>query len=239
VVDLKGKLDLTNPPVIRTDFDMMVDSLPVKLETDRENVQIYYTLNGSEPTLKSLKYSKPFFIKASGTVMARCFRNGKAVSGISSKNFRKVNPYPAFPIKSPASGILYKYFEGDWDSIPEFTTMKPLKSGVADNFIFTPRIHEEHFAFVYDGLILIPSDNVYTFSTESDDGSKLFIDSKEIANNDGLHALKEQEGTIALKKGYHKIRVEYFEKTGSDELRVSWWSNHFKKQLIPKEVLFH
>jgi alpha-L-fucosidase len=239
VLDLIGKLDLTNPPVIQTDFDMMVDSLSVKLVTERENVQIYYTMNGTDPTIKSSKYSKPFFIKKSGVVQARCFRNSKPVSGISSKTFRKVTPYPASPIKSPAAGLDFQYFEGDWDSIPEFSQIKPVANGNINNFLFTPRVNEERFGFVYEGLILVPSDDVYSFYTESDDGSKLYIDLKEVVNNDGLHGLKEQEGTIALAKGYHRIKVEYFEKTGSDELRVSWRSNRIIKQSIPAEVLFH
>jgi len=238
VLDLVGKLDLTNPPVIQSDFDCMVDSLSVKLVTERENVQIYYTINGTEPTIKSIKYSIPFFVNKSGGVQARCFRNGKPVSGISAKTFRKVKPFLATPANSPATGISFKYFEGDWDSIPDFSLLKPVKSGKINNFLFTPRVQEERFGFVYDGLILIPTDNIYAFYTESDDGSKLYIDLKEVVNNDGLHGLKEQEGIIALGKGYHKIKVEYFEKTGSDDLRVSWRSNVIKKQPIPDGMLF-
>lgn len=239
VLDLKGKLDLTSPPVIKADVDMLVDSLSVKLVTDRENVQIHYTLDGTDPSIKSKKYSAPFFITNSGVITARCFRNGKAVSGVSSRSFRKVNPYAAFPVKNPLAGLLYKYYEGDWDSIPDFSQLNPVKNGDVDNFLFIPRNMEEHFGFVYTGFILIPSDDVYTFYTESDDGSKLFIDLKEVVNNDGLHGLREQEGTIALRKGYHKISVAYFEKTGSDELRVSWRSTRIKKQLVPDVVLFH
>jgi len=142
-------------------------------------------------------------------------------------------------VKNPEPGLSFRYYEGDWDSIPDFSNLTPAGEGKINDFLFTPRANQERFGFVYDGFILIPSDAVYTFSTESDDGSKLFIDLREVVNNDGLHALKEKEGTIALKKGYHRIRVEYFEKTGSDELRVSWRSNKAKKQPIPPEVLFH
>jgi hypothetical protein len=239
VLDLIGKLDLTNPPAIQSDFDMMVDSLSVKLVTDRENVQIYYTINGTEPNITSFRYSQPFFVNKSGVVQARCFRNGKPVSGISTKMFRKVKPFSASPVKSPSSGILFNYFEGEWDLIPDFSQLKPLASGKINNFLFSPRLTEERFGFVYEGLIMIPSDDVYTFYTESDDGSRLFIDLKMVVDNDGLHGLKEQEGTIALEKGYHRIKVEFFEKTGSDELRVSWRSNRIKKQVIPTENLFH
>ena len=243
VLDLKGKLDLTDPPLILTNFDILVDSMYVKLETNRENVQIHYTLDGTDPTNKSVMYSDPFIIHNSAVISARCFRNGNPVSGTSQKKLRKVEPLPAVvSFQASASGrqgILYRYYEGEWDSIPDFSKVIPVGRGELNNFVFTPRNQEERFAFLYQGLILIPSTDVFAFYTESDDGSKLFIDDKLVVNNDGLHGLKEQEGAIALEKGQHRIRVEYFEKTGSDELRVSWRGNQFKKQLIPTSVLFH
>ena len=246
VLDLKGKLDLTAPPEILSGFDFIVDSIQVTLQTGRENVQIQYTLDGTDPSIKSAVYSKPFIIHKSAFISARCFREGKPVSGTSKKNLLKVTPYPASSIQYPSPsiqhqspGIIFKYFEGEWDSIPDFSKLNPVKSGEINNFIFTPRNQDERFAFVYQGLILIPSTDAYAFYTESDDGSKLYIDDKLVVNNDGLHGLKEQEGAIALEKGSHKIRVEYFERTGSDDLRVFWRGNQFKKQVIPTEVLFH
>jgi hypothetical protein len=246
VLDLKGKLDLTDPPEILSGFDFFVDSIKVTLQTGRENVQIHYMLDGTNPTINSEEYSHSFTIYQSAFILARCFRSGNPVSGTGKKNIVKVTPYPASSIQYPGSsiqhpspGISFRYFEGDWDSIPDFSKLNPVKSGEINNFIFTSRNQDERFAFVYQGLILIPSTDVYAFYTESDDGSKLFIDDKLVVNNDGLHGMKEQEGTIALKKGHHKIRVEYFEKTGSDDLRVSWRSNQFKKQVVPVEVLFH
>jgi hypothetical protein len=237
VLDLKGKLDLTDPPEILSGFDFFVDSIKVTL---------HYTLDGTNPTINSEEYSHPFTIYQSAFILARCFRSGNPVSGTGKKNIVKVTPYPASSIQYPGSsiqhpspGISFRYFEGDWDSIPDFSKLNPVKSGEINNFIFTSRNQDERFAFVFQGLILIPSTDVYAFYTESDDGSKLFIDDKLVVNNDGLHGMKEQEGTIALKKGHHKIRVEYFEKTGSDDLRVSWRSNQFKKQVVPVEVLFH
>jgi alpha-L-fucosidase len=80
---------------------------------------------------------------------------------------------------------------------------------------------------------------VYEFYTESDDGSRLFIDDIPTVNNDGLHARKPASGVVALKKGFHKIRVEYFERTGSDELYVFMRSTRHPKQLLPADWLFY
>ncbi len=54
----------------------------------------------------------------------------------------------------------------------------------------------------------------------TDDGSKLFIDDIEVVNNDGNHGTIEQSGKAALKKGYHKISVTYFDSGGGNALKV-------------------
>ena len=51
----------------------------------------------------------------------------------------------------------------------------------------------------------------FLFRLISDDGSKLFIDDLQIINNDGIHSMKTEEGEIQLSKGFHKMRVEYFQ----------------------------
>ena len=117
--------------------------------------------------------------------------------------------------------------------------MKPAKQGLADYFTLESRNRPEYFAFVWSGYILVPQTAVYAFYTESDDGSALYIDDMKVVNNDGLHSRLERTGEIALKKGYHKIRVEYFNRTGTGDLIVSVRTTGLKKQLLPAEWLFH
>lgn len=49
------------------------------LHTDMPDVDIYYTLDGSEPTTASCLYTIPFVINKSQTVAARAFKNGKPI----------------------------------------------------------------------------------------------------------------------------------------------------------------
>ena len=46
-------------------------------------------------------------------------------------------------------------------------------------------------------------------------------------------------GEIALKKGLHPIRVEYFEMSGGEGLAVSWQGPGVARQPIPPGVLSH
>ena len=55
--------------------------------------------------------------------------------------------------------------------------------------------------------------------------------------NDGLHGTSEETGSIALSAGYHPIRVTYFEKTGANQLTISYKGPNMKKQVISDIIL--
>ena len=79
---------------------------------------------------------------------------------------------------------------------------------------------------------------MYKFRTTSDDGSRLFIGSKLIVDNDGLHSKKSVTGSIQLKNKRHRLIVEYFERGGQETLDVSWKGPEFEWQAIPAFILF-
>lgn len=239
-LELKGKLDFTEPPVIESDFTLLIDSMKVELVTDREDVEIRFEFDGSEPTIASRKYipGQPIMVKGSCKISARCFRDGKPVSGTSRKSFKLFYPYVAKGVSNLKPGIRFRYYEGTWDSLPKFSRITALKEGLLNDFIFVPRRQEERFGFVYQGYVKVPETKVYAFYTESDDGSRLYIDDKLIVDNDGLHGIQEKEGIIPLKKGYHKILLEYFNATGCDSLKVCVRSPGMAKMKLPKDWLF-
>jgi len=202
-------------------------------------VEIHYKLDGTDADINSTVYKGPFFICKSVQCNARCYRDGKPVSGMSSKIITKVEAHKAINTGDLVTGLSYTYFEGNWDSIPEFWALKPLREGIVLNFSLEPALAKEFYGFSFNGFIRIPADDMYAFCIESDDGSILWIDGQKIVDNDGLHGAMEVESVIALKKGFHTIRVAYFNKTGSDGLTVSVRSTSLKKQVIPDNLLFH
>jgi len=129
-------------------------------------------------------------------------------------------------------------YEGDWSSLPDFKTLQPIMSGVLKNIDISSKQGTDKYGFVFDGLVKAPADGIYTFYISSDDGSKLFIDDKVLVDNDGLHGMSEKSNEMPLAKGYHKIKVLFFEKTGGDDLQVEWKGPGFEKQGIPPAVLF-
>jgi hypothetical protein len=69
----------------------------------------------------------------------------------------------------------------------------------------------EWFGIQYRGVITIREAGLYNFRLLSDDGSKLYVDSDLVIDNDGTHAPKSKTGGIYLSPGTYPIRVDYFQ----------------------------
>jgi len=239
VLDVSGKADVNDPPKIEHDFDLFIDAMDVAITSDRDDVEVRYTLDGSVPNANSSVVKDTIRLTDTKVVSARCFRAGRPVSASVQAKFTKAVPLPAQKIASPAGGLQYAYFEGDWNSLPDFKMLKPIAEGGAQNFDISQRKKPEYFGIEYTGYIQIPEADVYAFTLTSDDGSRLYIGDTLVTDNDGLHSSQEKRGMIALTAGLHPVRVTYFNKTGGMELQVSYAGKKTKKQVIPASILFH
>ncbi|CAN5627032.1 hypothetical protein BH11BAC1_BH11BAC1_21830 [soil metagenome] len=141
------------------------------------------------------------------------------------------NPTPT------VAGLDYKYYQGTWNILPDFNTLAPIVTGTVANFDITPALQADNFGFRFTGYISVPTDGVYTFYTTSDDGSNLCVGGTAVVKNDSLHSAIEKSGQVGLKAGKHPIRVDYFERTGSNVLTVSYAGPGIVKQLIPSASL--
>jgi len=59
-----------------------------------------------------------------------------------------------------------------------------------------------------------------------------------LIDNDGMHGIIEKSNEIPLAKGFHPIKVLFFERSGGDALQVQWKGPGFAQQIIPGSVLF-
>lgn len=97
----------------------------------------------------------------------------------------------------------------------------------------------EHFYIRWTGVVRVPKDGTYTFAINSDDGSRVFIDDKEVIDNGGVHAMEEKSGELALKSGDHKIKVEFFENEGGAGCILMWSAAGVDQAVVPATALFH
>tara|TARA_Y100000588_G_scaffold58968_1_gene57638 strand:- start:1109 stop:2704 length:1596 start_codon:yes stop_codon:yes gene_type:complete len=141
-------------------------------------------------------------------------------------------------LANPITNLTYKLYHGSWNTMPDFSKLKPKKTGVLANGLFdiSPRDTNDNFGFSFTGEIECPKDGKYTFTTSSDDGSLLLIDGKLVVNNDGIHGVKGSSGTVTLKKGKRAIEVRFFEKSGGEELSVGWSGPGIKNQALSKKA---
>ena len=147
---------------------------------------------------------------------------------------------PAVNPSNIVNGLDYKYYEGnDFSTVPDFSKLTPIKTGNVTNYDLSTIAHRaEEFAVNFSGYIDVPVDGQYTFYTSSDDGSMLYIDNQLVVNNDGVHSLQEQSGTIGLKAGKHAISVGYTQQAGGANLIVSYSGTGITKQIIPSMVCY-
>lgn len=235
-LDFAGEAEVYNPPEIRPEMRMFVDSAEFSIKPALD-AEVRYTVNGTT-SAESPLYSGPVRITDSTTVIAQYFRDGKPLSGTSTATFVRVEAQPAVHVEGATGGVGYKYFEGQWTSIPDFSAMKPAREGVIPVISLPADRAAEYYGLKYSGYVKIPKDGVYTFYVSSDDGSKLYLGDKLVVDNDGLHASVEKSGTIALAAGYHPIRIDYFQSQGGDELQAEFSGPGIVKQTMPDSVLY-
>ena len=85
-----------------------------------------------------------------------------------------------------------------------------------------PRDPSASFAAKWIGNIQIHTPGLYTFSTTSDDGSRLWINNQMIVDNGGFHGSQKKSNQLHLTPGYHSIVADYFQARGGAVMVVTY-----------------
>jgi len=209
-------------PVITPQNVYFTDSVLVNLSNDIVDAQIYYTIDGSQPSDQSIKYNKPIYIKDNSTLKAVAYKTGFKPSDVVKSEYKKVD-YDY--------GIQYKYYVDHWEKIPNFLNLTPESTGIIDRFdLDAIETNRDHYALLMFASLNIKEDGEYIFYVGSNDGSKLSIDNKLVVNNDGEHGYQLMSGKINLKRGIHSLELSYFQAGGGQELKVFWKGPGFEKR---------
>ena len=239
VLEFVEEPEVINSPTIQADGDIFVARHEVALGPGVSNARIRYTLDESEPDEDAAEYTGALSLETGTMVRCAYFQESRRVSSVVSRNFYKVKPRPSQELSGPAPGLNYTYFQGEWETLPEFAALTPVQSGNSPTFDLGLQQRPEDFAVRYSGYILVPEDGVYTFFVASDDGSRLWIGDILVVDNDGLHGSQTESGRIALAWGLHPIAVGFFQRTGGVDLEVAFRGPGVEHQVVPPAVLFH
>lgn len=201
-------------PMVRP-FDGRAEG-DITITADAPDAEIYYTLDGSEPTEESTHYDGPFQITGQVVLRSVAYRHG--VRGAESANYL----YNGFSGNAPVAYRMYLNYKGE--GMPDFTKMgKPSATGYVDNFYLEefPELKDaDHFAIEFTSNCLAPLDGEYTLELCSDDGAILYVDGKPVIKNAGAHSSDPAYGTVSLTRGQHTIKVDYYEDYGDQTLSV-------------------
>jgi cytochrome c len=81
---------------------------------------------------------------------------------------------------------------------------------------------KDNFALVATGYLYLEKDDNIVFQLISDDGSRMWVDNRQLIDNDGNHGMEPKEAEVALRAGYHPIRIEYYQGGGGRGLTLKW-----------------
>ncbi|NMB74704.1 MAG: DUF2029 domain-containing protein [Myxococcales bacterium] len=81
---------------------------------------------------------------------------------------------------------------------------------------------EVDYALRFEGRLVADTGGLYRFATDSDDGSALYLDERQVVENGGVHVRARREGVVHLEPGEHRLRLEYRQTVGESFLEVSW-----------------
>ena len=238
VLELDEKPIVYKAPTIAAESDIFIESVSVQIEASSDQLVIRYTTDGSDPMADSPVYRAAFSVDETTVVQARAFFNGRAVSDVTSRQFERVAPMPASGQGSQA-GLALRRYEGDWNTLPDFDQLTPVRTAVVSKVGLDPSPYPEYAGFRLTGTITVSKTDVYRFALTSDDGAKLWIDGNLIVDNDGLHGATELQGVAALAAGAHTIRVEYFNKTGGSALSLRFAGTGKALAAIANDALRH
>lgn len=210
---------LTGPiKVAGKDYNLYMPAQGALSDTQKVDVlnYVYETWGGGEKLKKSKKY-KPYSIV--DLEQAKKDSVGRAEAWEANDLLKK---YPLIPAKKgPLKKLIMHEYQGEWEFLPDFKTLEP---DVAEEeqyglFSFRNVDKDKGFGAVWDGELKIGKEAQYEFEMDSSDGSRLLINDKVVIELNEIRSLgKPKVTTVRINGGNAKLRLEYFNKSGSRDI---------------------
>jgi lysophospholipase L1-like esterase len=136
-----------------------------------------------------------------------------------------------------SNGITARYYTNSLASIPAVATITRLEQNINFSWLAAspdPSITTNRFSARFTGKIKVATTGTYTFYSQSDDGSKLWINNQLVIDKWLYQALSEWTGSIVLTAGMsYDFRMEYFEANGDATCKLLYSASGIAKQIVP------
>ena len=215
-----------------------LDAVEVTLRSPNPDPVIRYTLDGTDPTPASPVFREPFTLTEGTTVKARAFAPGMESRHVARAEFVALTARAPASVAAVRPGLRCRYYQGEWERLPGFGPLEPLRTDVVDRVAVPEFARAEEFGLEWSDLLEVPRRGVYRLHLRSDDGSALWLGGERVIDNDGIHGEVEASVDVPLDPGMHRIRLEYFQRRGDLALELRWEGPGIALQPVPPEVLF-
>ena len=207
------------------------DKAKIELAPPAPTAKIFYTLDGSEPNENSSEYKTPFDVSLNQNetkeLKTIVILPNKRKSSIYAATIMRRSYREPVELKDQKAGVKYTLYKSPVKSANELEQFKSVGNGETksislNQFAEKTNMFKDVFGVVFEGYINVPNDGLYEFQLDSDDGAVLMIGDEMIVDNDGQHASQTKSGVVPLKKGFHQIKLKYFQNGGDFSLSLRW-----------------
>lgn len=136
-------------------------------------------------------------------------------------------------------GLAARYYLTAWDLTGSTTQRIDATVNFSNNFGVSG-MNNENFSVRWTGQVKSPITGNVTFSTQSDDGVRLWVDGELIIDNWTLHGTTTDTASpISLIAGEkYDIRMEFYERGGGEVAILQWAYSGQSTQVVPQAYLF-
>ncbi|WP_052496472.1 alpha/beta hydrolase-fold protein [Pedobacter lusitanus] len=204
---------------------IVLKNKPIKMWYFSDTSKVYYTLDGTEPTLQSKRMQHNFMLTGAARVTDKHFTTRSRYDKVRTGDFvygETLRPVSKKENMKPG-GFNYTYYEGKWEEWPDFKSLKnPVKTGLTDHDFDVDRLpRKNNLALVIDGFLETKEEGYYMFILDSDKSSKFYLDHKLLMKWDGPET-QSCTYIVPLAKGFYPVRLEYFHKYEGYKLKLSY-----------------
>ena len=139
------------------------------------------------------------------------------------------------------SGDYFAYGNGstNFTGLPALTRVDPTVDFNWETAAPDPSLPADYFLVRWHGLVQPIYSDLYTFSTRTDDGARLWVNGQLLVNRWQNQGATTVSGNIALQAGRrYELVMEYYENTSAASAQLSWSSLHQPPQVIPLTQLY-
>jgi hexosaminidase len=234
-----SRLDLLQVRYRLPDLGLMdnyafTDQFSLRVPLPLSSMSLRYTLDGSRPSQLSALLNGSLVITSDARMRLAAFMPDGRQSDVYEIGFSK-QPL-SVPLKKTGlkNGLKASWYTRAFDSTV-------LISGNPDSVMsfasvtLPEKMPAPSFTLQFNGYIQVPQDGIYSFFLTSDDAAFLRIAGRDVVNNDGMHAPREKNGQVALRKGLHAFALDFIEGGGGYTLKLNYSLNGSDPKPIPVE----